>query len=114
MPSKFDHWLHNFKKSFPIQLPWLLAGIFGLSLMSWFLTTQAPEQGSTVAFGIFLIIATLFCFLQFFLNNVRRSIIVCFGGATFLILRALKLNDPLYFILLLLFLVSIELSTRNR
>ena len=102
------------RKTFPERFPWLFGSIIGISLLSWFLNMYAPQQGSTIFIGIFLIIATLFCLLQFLIYNVRHVSIICIGGAAYLFLHAIKLADPLYVILLILFLISLELSIRNR
>jgi hypothetical protein len=115
MKSRFRMWFFHFQKSFHERFPWALGGILGISILSWFFTTKTPEQGSIIiAVGIIGIASTVCCFLQFLFDNVRRSILVSVGGAIFLTLRTLRLTDPLYVILLILFLISIELSTRNR
>jgi hypothetical protein len=114
MHRRVISWWFHFKKSYPDRIKWLIAGILGLSFLSWFITTQSPEQGSVIVTGITVITLTAGSIIQFLFNNVRRTGLLCIGVAIYLILRVLKLSDPLYNILLLLFLISLELSMRNR
>lgn len=114
MQRQFYTWWFHLKRTFPERVKWLIGSLLGVSFLCWFFTTQSPEQGSAIAIAIVVVTIIVGSSIQFLFNNVRRSGIICVGVGAFLTLRVLKLADPLYFILLVLFLTSLELSLRNR
>lgn len=93
---------------------WLIGGIFGVSLLGWF-TNSFDPNGRLILLGFFsLIFSTTVVFGLFLLNNVRRSMLLGLGFTTFLLLRYLHLHHPLYLVLLLASLISLELYFQKR
>jgi hypothetical protein len=90
------------------------AGSIGISFLAWFFHTIPPKAGSVIFLGICLMCAILFCFLYAITNNVRRSLLWSIGGGVFFILRAAKLHDPLYIVLLIALLASLEMALKNK
>lgn len=88
--------------------------MISLSILAWFFNTLPPKEGSVIVLGIFLLLATLVCFLISFVNNVRHVVLISGGVGAFLVLRALKLHDPLYILLLLAFLCSLEYAFKRK
>ena len=97
-----------------LRINFLLAGIAELSLLAWIFNTIPPKEGSVILLTIILIWMILFCFLAAFIKNVRRCLLWSSGVGIFLILRAAKLHDPLYLILLIALLASLELALKNK
>lgn len=73
-----------------------------------------PDSLSRILEFFLIILATSFVLSVFLLNNVRRALLISFGLIILLTLRALGLRDPLYPILLLASLVSLELLLNKR
>lgn len=93
---------------------YLIVGVFGVSTLAWFINAYPPDKPFRIV--IFLgLIGFSSTFLSLFLfKNVRRAILLSSGLTVFLLLRYLGLREPLYLILLLASLVSLELSLRKR
>lgn len=108
----FQKYIHS--RNFTFRLYFLLTAITGLSVLAWIFNSIPPKQGSVITGGIILITAIIFCFLVSFIKNVRRCFIWSGGIGILLILRAAKLHDPLYVVLLGALLVSLELALKNR
>jgi len=96
------------------RLNFFLSGLTGVSILAWFFNTIPPKEGSAITIAIILITATLFCFLYSFLKNVRRCVLWSSGVGVFFTLRAIGLHDPLYILLLLAVLVSLEYAVSKR
>ena len=78
------------------------------STLGWFINSYPPE--TLWQFGGFYLLLgfAVFFFFQFILNHLRRAALVSIGFIVLLILRSFNLRHPLYTILLLACLVSIE------
>ncbi len=88
---------------------WLILGITGLSGLAWFMNTIPPDSMSQIIEFLLIILVTSFVSAQFLLNNVRRAVLVSVGFSIFLVLRYLGLRDPIYLILLVASLISLEM-----
>lgn len=93
---------------------WLFAGIVGLSLLGWFTHTFAPNSLLLLLFFFVIVGCITFALAYFIINNVRRAFLVALFCSGTLLLRFLNLRSPMYFLLLLASLVSLELYLRKR
>lgn len=96
------------------RLHFFLAGVVSLSIFAWLVNTIPPKEGSVVSLGVSLLTIICLFFLLSFLKNVRRAIMWSSGVGIILILRAINLHDPLYVVLLIILLGSLELALKNR
>ncbi len=92
----------------------LILGVWGLSALGWFINSYPPTKAQyLIIFFLMVFFSSLFLFLYIF-QNARRALLLSIGFAVFLILRLLDLRQPLYPILLLASLISLEVSLRKR
>ena len=78
------------------------------SALGWFINSYPPEMfWQFIGFFLLFGLAAFFLFL-FILVQTRRAALVSIGLTTLLILRSLQLRHPLYPVLLLLCLISVE------
>lgn len=97
------------------QNVWLLvAGISELSALGWFINTYAPNSWVLISVLFLFLFAISYCFILFFLNNVRRAGLASLGIVLFFLLRFLNLREPFYLILLLASIISLELYLRKQ
>lgn len=87
----------------------LILGISGLSSLGWFINSFSPNSWQKISFFFFLVFLSSILISQYLLRNLRRAFLVSTGLTVFLILRALDLRSPLYIVLLLACLISLEL-----
>lgn len=92
----------------------LIAALTVFGVLAYLANSFPPT--SSVLIGVFLLLldisfSLLFTFL---LNNTRRGILIGGGVVTFFLLRLLGLRSPLYVILLLVVLASLELTWKKR
>lgn len=92
----------------------LLFGLIGLSGLGWYVNNVAPNsfQALLIFFVTFFLSSSLI--LLYFLNNVRRGLLLSVGIVTYLLLRLLNLREPLYVLLLIACLASLELYFKKR
>jgi len=92
----------------------LILGVFGFVTLAWFINSFPPDKlVYLIVFYLTVFLSSLF--LSFFiLNNTRLSLLLSFTLTIFLILRYLDLHHPIYIVLLLASLISLELSLRKR
>lgn len=92
----------------------LLFGLIGLSGLGWYVNNVAPNsfQALLIFFVTFFLSSSLI--LLYFLNNVRRGLLLSVGIVTYLLLRLLNLREPLYVLLLIASLASLELYFKKR
>lgn len=93
---------------------WLLLGICGLSGLAWFANTFSPDSALKIVEFLLILAVSAFLLAQYLLNNVRRATLLSIGLTTIFILRFLGLRDPIYIILLLATLASLELLLSKR
>ena len=93
----------------PRSVWWLVLGITSFSVFAWFVNSFEPISASKLALFFILICVSSFWTLLYLFNNVRRSVLLSLGATTYLLLRYLNLREPLYLILLLACLTSLEL-----
>ncbi len=110
---EFSQW-HRRSQLLTFRLNSLLTGLVGISLLAWFFNTIPPKEGSIIFLGIVLASSVTFFLLASFIKNVRRCFAWSSGVGVLLLLRAAKLHDPLYIILLIALLGSLELAFKNR
>ncbi len=95
--------------------PWLLiVGISGVSLIAWFVNTYPPDSIVRITIFFFLFFLVSLPISLFFLNNVRRAILLSLGLTVVFLLRILGLRETIYFLLLFISLFSIELMLQKR
>ena len=98
----------------PRSIWWLVLGITSFSVFAWFINSYEPNSWKLFVI-FFVLISVSSCWtLLYCLNNVRRAILLSLGLTTYLILRSLNLREPLYLILLLACLTSLELLLTKR
>ncbi len=101
-------------KQTPRNSWWLFIGIIGVSALGWFINSFSPD--TIIIRGIFfaIIFATITSLSLYTLNNVRRSLLIGLGIPAFFLLRYLGLREPIYLILLIASLASLELFFQKR
>jgi hypothetical protein len=87
---------------------WLFTGFLCISALGWFGNTFTPGNMLALSVFLLLIFLTLFFFLLYPFNNVRRSFLVSLGVVVFLFLRYINLRYPVYPLLLVLTLFSVD------
>ncbi|OGG11638.1 hypothetical protein A2Z00_01100 [Candidatus Gottesmanbacteria bacterium RBG_13_45_10] len=97
----------------PRNIWWLIISISGLSAIGWIIHTFPPEGPILGVFFLFLFAVSYFASL-FLFNIVRRSLTISLGVMLFFMLRYLQLHNPLYIILLIACLFSLELYFQKR
>src|SRR3989344_6173884 len=111
-PLQLTHDMRHEKH--PRSIWWLVLGLTSFSGFAWFINSYEPN--ALHLFGIFFVLLFVSCFwiLLYLLNNVRRSVLLSLGLTTYLVLQILNLREPLYLILLLACLTSLELLLSKR
>ncbi|MBP9814154.1 hypothetical protein KBC80_03075 [Candidatus Woesebacteria bacterium] len=98
----------------PRNTLWLITGISGISILGWLVSTTAPTSPSSIFIFFALIYFSCFSLGLFFFNHTRRAVFCATGITLFLFLRLLGLRQPLYPILLVASLLSLELLVYKR
>jgi hypothetical protein len=93
---------------------WLVLSISGISGLGWLTHSYAPQSPLHISIFFLLVFIFLFSLGIFITKHGRFGIILGLGGVGFLGLRFLHLREPLYFLLLLASLLSLELYLRKR
>lgn len=96
------------------NLLWLILGISGISILAWFGNTYPPDTMVKIATALLLFFTMISSMSYFLLNNVRHALLLSLGLSIFLILRILQLREPIYPILLLVSVLSLELLFQNK
>lgn len=95
------------------RLPWLIAGVAGISTIAWFVNTYAPFGVFLGAFFLILFV-TVSAFAFSITNNLRWTLLSAGGVVGFFLLRMLELREPIYLVLLLSSLLSLEVYLNKR
>ncbi len=82
--------------------------------MAWFVNTYPPDSILRIASFFLLFFLTTLLISIFFLKNVRQGLFVSLGLTVFFLLRMLNLREPLYPLLLLAALISLEVLFRTK
>src|SRR3989304_8887565 len=98
----------------PRNVWWLIVGVPGLSALGWLINSYPPTSHVIlISFFVFLFISVFYTLL-YLLNNVRRATLGALGLVLLLLLRYFQLRHPLYLILLVACLTSLEALARKR
>jgi len=110
-----EHLITRFHHREPQRnITWLLVGISGISGLAWLTNTQNPANPIFLLLFFVILFFTAYSLTFFITNIVRRSLLVSGGVLVFFLLRYLGLREPLYIVLLVASLVSLELSSQKR
>ncbi len=103
--------MHN-KQPRPV---WTLIAAFTVFGILAYLANSFPPTSSGLI-GTFFVLLGASCALlfTFLLNNTRRGVLIGGGVVAFFLLRLLGLRSPLYIVLLLVVLTSLELTWKKR
>ena len=96
------------------DIKWLIIGVCGLSGLGWLINTQDPDYLIPLGAFFLILFITAYSFGYFLTNIVRRSVLIGSGVFVFFLLRFLGLREIWYLILLLICLISLELSLQKR
>ena len=91
-----------------------LLGISGLSGLGYLVRTASPDAWWLIVLFFLLVSVTVYGWMQFVFVSSRLSLTTTLYVCVCLILRLFHLRHPLYAILLLLFMVSLEVMRRKR
>lgn len=81
--------------------------------MAWLINSYIPVFWSILIFFV-LLFASTSSLVLFLLNNLRRALLIGAGICGIFFLRLIELRDPLYIILLVACLVSLELYLKKQ
>lgn len=96
-------------------MPWtLLAALVGLGGIAWLVNTFSPDSWFVLVIFLTLVAADVFLFVLFLSKRRRLSVLASLGATAFLLLRLLELHSPLYLALLVIMLISLELTWKKR
>lgn len=93
---------------------YLILGISGLSVLSWFIHTFRPENIYLLILFFLIIAATTLFSSLFLLKIVRRAVLVTLGVVVWLMLRLFGLRELWYPLLLIPCLISLEILFGKR
>lgn len=93
----------------PRNQRFFLAGIIGLAATTWFINRFEPTGIRSLILFFLLLFLTSSGLLTYLFNNVRRGALGGIGVVVALLLRLWGLHDPIYLILLIACLISVEL-----
>lgn len=84
------------------------------SALAWLVNTYPPQQlAHRIIFFLIVFLSVFFLFF-YLLKRLRWALLISTGIATFLWLRLMNLHEPLYVVLLIASLVSLEVFFRKR
>jgi hypothetical protein len=106
--SRFNRQIFEIRPHF-----WVL-GTSGFCLLAYIVNSISPKQGTVILLVLFLLVATMGSFLLSCIKNVRRVLLATSGVGVLLTLRLLGLTSPLYIILLIVLLISLEYALKRR
>lgn len=92
----------------------LIGGVSGYILLSAYVNLYPPDSLLRIALFLIVIAASTGLVLQYLFRRTQQSILLSFGVVIFLTLRFFDLRNPLYTVLLLACIVSLELTMRKR
>jgi hypothetical protein len=91
----------------------LLVGLATVGAVGWLVNSTVP---TTLTIGVFflLVFISVVVLMSFILNNKRVAALISLGAVMVLLLRLLGLRSPLYLVLLLVVMGSLELTWKKR
>lgn len=92
----------------------MLITIFIFSLFAWFINSYSPNGNLQLLLFFTLWFISVYSLIFTIIMKFRLSLIISLGATVYLLLRFWHLTHPLYLILLLLTLISLELTLKNR
>lgn len=93
---------------------WMLfVGLLALSAWTWLVNSVAPSSASIALFFL-LTMTGIIMLVTFFSASARLGWLCGIGFVAFLFLRYLGLRNPIYVVLLLIVLTSLELTWKKR
>lgn len=98
----------------PRNIILIIIALTGASAIAWLTRSYPPEQLLPLVAFYVLFALTIFCLTQFILQHVRRSFLIALGVTTYLILRSFNLRHPLYLVLLIALIISINFLVQNQ
>ena len=91
------------------KLGWLILGLTGLASLAFWVYFFSPDKLLTLIVFYLLVGLSSFFLVLFILNHRRRAVLISCGLVLFLFMRQLELRQPIYLLLILATLVSLEL-----
>ena len=91
------------------KLGWLILGLTGLASLAFWVYFFSPDKLLTLIVFYLLVGLSSFFLVLFILNHRRRAVLISSGLVLFLFMRQLELRQPVYLLLILATLVSLEL-----
>lgn len=92
----------------------LTAGISGIVGLAAFVNLLAPDSLWIIAAGILLASLTVASLLHYVIGNLRQTLLLSGAFCLLLTIRALGLKNPVYTLLLIASVISVEISLRKR
>lgn len=96
-----------------LRLAWLVIGIVGISAIGWLINSYTPNGYAITGF-FFVLFVTAATLAFFITNNKRRAFLLSGAVVAFFLLRILKLREPIYLLLLVASLLSLEVYLKKR
>lgn len=93
---------------------WLFAGFLSVSFLGFITRTYLPESAWMVLLFLAVVALAVFSFTYYMTVSARVSILAASGIAVWLFLRYSGLREPIFPLLLLASLVSIDLYFRKK
>jgi len=95
------------------NIRWFVPGLVGFAMLGWIVLSFPPNSWLISLFFLLFFLSS-FAVSYSLINNVRRAILINLGLVTIFVLRYLNLREPLYIILLVATLLSLELYFQKR
>ncbi len=92
----------------------LAFGLVGFAVLGWFIITFEPTSWQKIAVFFFILFLSSIFVSQYLLKNTRRALLISVGLTVFLLLRLLNLREPIYLILLITTIASLEVLFQKR
>lgn len=96
------------------NITWLFMGFGSMCVLGWLVNTTSPNGWPTILALFSLITVATYALAMFILNHSRRAGFITIGVVAFFLMRMAHLRQPLYSILLVAALLSLELTSKKR
>lgn len=93
---------------------WLLVGVGFLCALGWLINATSPDGWLPIALLFFLLAGSSYSIGRFVTNHSRRALLISLAITIFFLLHFMNLRHPLYSILLIASLLSLELTAQKR
>jgi len=99
----------------PARNPYLLiSGVSGYILLAGFVNVFPPDNAWKISLFIIIFSVSSGLIVQYLFRTMQQSLLLGTGLALFLILRIFGLRSPIYAVLLLVCILSLELTLRKQ